>query len=260
MALITPRRGHRPLIAISPNAFPAEDRRFYKNKALEYGEQSMAEAVRIAGGLPMLAYRAGASAGDLAHLAEAVMARAQALVLSGGADISPAMYGEQLADPRWAGDPDRDRWELALYRAAIHMRRPVLGVCRGVQLINVAEGGTLWQDLRTMRPGSLQHRCQERYDDLAHDLSIEPGSVVAELFGDEDHHVNSVHHQGLKDLAPRLVPLAWAPDGAIEAVRLDDELPVLGVQWHPEWMLARASQRAAFRWLVGVADRVGEVA
>lgn len=246
-----------PLVAISPNALPPENRRFYKMKALEYGETSLAYAVRLGGGVPVMAFRAGArTAEELADGALQVIQRCQGLVLSGGQDISPEMYGERLQNEAWRGDVDRDRWELALYRAAIDLGRPVLGVCRGAQLINVAEGGSLYQDLATMRENASEHRCQERYDTLSHDVSIEPDTELHAIFGDEAHHVNSVHHQGLKDVAMALRVVGTAHDGVIEAFERMGPLWVVGVQWHPEWMLERESQRRLFLRFVEEARQV----
>ncbi|MCB9728950.1 MAG: gamma-glutamyl-gamma-aminobutyrate hydrolase family protein [Deltaproteobacteria bacterium] len=244
-----------PLIGVSPNAFPAEDRRFYKNKPLEYGDASIATAVRAAGGLPLMLYRAGTEGAEaLAAQADAMVARVDGLVLTGGADISPGTYGEEALDPAWRGDPDRDRWEMALYRAAVAHQRPVLGVCRGAQLINVAEGGSLWQDLATLRDGSKVHRSQELYDSLSHDVAVEAGTELEALFGDDSHHVNSVHHQGLKAVAPSLRVIAHSPDGVPEAVVREGEPWVLGVQWHPEWMQDRPAQRRIFERLVELAQ------
>ncbi|TNF23791.1 MAG: gamma-glutamyl-gamma-aminobutyrate hydrolase family protein [Deltaproteobacteria bacterium] len=235
----------RPLIAISPNHFPAEDRPLYKDKPLEYGEGAMARALREVGALPIMPYRAGLEpGGDLAALAEAVMQRCDGLLLSGGADVDPASYGQPLRDPRWAGDPSRDAYELALYAAAVALDKPVLGVCRGAQLINVAEGGTLWQDLPSERPGDIVHRDQVRYDTNAHGLEVAPGGLVAALFeGEGAPRVNSVHHQGVLDLAPSATAEAWAPDGLVEAFRVHTRRWSVAVQWHPEWLGGPSSHR-----------------
>jgi putative glutamine amidotransferase len=244
----------QPLIGVSPNAFPAEDRKFYKNKPLEYGDASIATAVRGAGGLPMMLYRAGADSPEaLAAHADALVARVDALVLTGGADVSPGMYGEEALNPAWVGDPDRDRWEMALYRAALSHQVPVLGVCRGAQLINVAEGGSLWQDLATLRDGSKVHRSQELYDGLSHDVSVVEGTELFALFGDDTHHVNSVHHQGLKAVPDHLRVIATSPDGVAEAIERAGTPWVLGVQWHPEWMQDRPAQRRIFERLIELA-------
>lgn len=233
-----------PVIAISPNALPAEDRPLYKNKALEYGEASMARVVRAGGAVPMMAYRADVDDLDalVAH-AEAVMDACDGLVLSGGADVDPATYGDVLRDERWRGDPLRDAFEIALYRAARAADKPILGVCRGAQLINVAEGGTLWQDLVSLREGSLVHRDQDAYDQLGHDLELDADTRLSPLFDGEPLRVNSVHHQGVRDLAPGARVLAQAPDGVIEAFDIPDASWTLAVQWHPEWMATRSSAR-----------------
>lgn len=241
-----------PLIGLSPNELPPAERRLYKGKALEYGERGMAEAVRRAGGLPMMLYRAGAKTdGELAEHAAACMAHCDGLLLTGGDDVTPALYGEELGDPAWAGDLQRDRWEIALYRAALAAGRPVLGVCRGAQLINVAEGGSLFQDVQTMRPGAAIHRSQDLYDALQHGVTLAPGAEIGALFGDEPRRVNSVHHQALKAVGPALEVVAWADDGGVEAFVRRGEPWVWAVQWHPEWMVdRRPSQLRLFRRFV----------
>lgn len=246
-----------PLIAISPNALPAEDRRLYKGKPLEYGEAHMAAAVARAGAIPLMVYRAELEPQALDAWADAILQRVDGLVLSGGEDIAPTHYGEVAHDPAWRGNSDRDALELALYRAALAHGKPVLGICRGAQLIAVAEGGSLWQDLPSMRQGSLTHRSQELYDALAHGLEIDPAvGFLAALFEGEDAHVNSVHHQGVRAEPPSLRVLARAPDGLAEAFVRPDAW-VLGVQWHPEWMQARKSQRLLFERFVDAARHPG---
>ena len=150
------------------------------------------------------------------------------LVLQGGADISPLTYGEEPLKPEWAGDPMRDRYEIDLVRAFTATGKPVLGICRGAQLINVALGGTLHQDIPA-------HRSDE-YDQHAHDVRLEPGSGLARLYGETGpRRVVSIHHQAIKVLAPGLVVEARADDGVIEAVRGTGASYVCAVQWHPEF-------------------------
>ena len=150
------------------------------------------------------------------------------LVLQGGADISPLAYGEQPLKPEWEGDPIRDRYEIELVRAFSAARKPVLGICRGAQLINVALGGTLHQDIPA-------HRSDE-YDLHAHEVRLEPGSGLARLYGETGpRRVVSIHHQAIKRLAPGLVVEARADDGVIEAVRGSGASYVCAVQWHPEF-------------------------
>ncbi len=134
------------------------------------------------------------------------------LVLQGGADISPRAYGEQPLKAEWAGDPVRDGYEIELVRAFTAAGRPVLGICRGAQLINVALGGSLHQDVPA-------HRTDD-YDLHAHEVRLEPGSGLARLYGETGaRRVVSIHHQAIKRLAPGLVIEARAEDGVIEAVR-----------------------------------------
>ena len=238
-----------PLIAVSPNFLPAEDRVLYQGKPLEYGEGAMAASLREAGAVPVMAYRAGASDPEaLAALAEGVARRCDGLVLSGGVDVDPATYGHALRDPRWAGDPLRDAFEIALYRAAARLGRPILGICRGAQLINAAEGGTLWQDLPSLRPGPVRHRDQASYDANGHGLELDPSSLLARCFDGLPPWVNSVHHQGVLDLAPTARAEAWAPDGLVEAFTVPASRWTVAVQWHPEWLGGPASARlfAAF--------------
>ena len=227
-----------PVIAVSPNAFPVEDRRFYKLKALEYGEASMAGCVRRAGGLPMMAYRAQAeSAADMRVHAQQIMAACDGLLLTGGTDVAPTNYGEEPEEEAWAGDPVRDAWEMSLYSAAREGDKPVMGICCGMQLINVAQGGSLWQDLVTRRPDTKVHRSQEQYCALTHDLKILSGTILDALFEGDPHHVNSVHHQGVKRLGKDLEAIAWSPDGVVEAIWATCGPWTLGVQWHPEYLI-----------------------
>jgi putative glutamine amidotransferase len=155
------------------------------------------------------------------------------LVLQGGADISPLAYGEAPLQPEWAGDPLRDRYEIELVRAFSAARKPVLGICRGAQLINVALGGSLHQDIPA-------HRSDD-YDSHAHDVRLEPDSGLARLYGETGpRRVVSIHHQAIKRLAPSLVIEARAEDGVIEAVRGTGSGYLCAVQWHPEFHGGRA--------------------
>jgi len=150
------------------------------------------------------------------------------LVLQGGADISPLAYGEAPLQPEWAGDPLRDRYEIELVRAFSAARKPVLGICRGAQLINVALGGSLHQDIPA-------HRSDD-YDSHAHDVRLEPDSGLARLYGETGpRRVVSIHHQAIKRLASGLQVEARAEDGVIEAVRGTGASYLCAVQWHPEF-------------------------
>ena len=160
-----------------------------------------------------------------------------ALVLMGGSDVCPETYGETALNPTWNGDRIRDVYEIALLRAFVALGKPVLGLCRGVQVINVAMGGTLYQDIPTQRPDALRHRMQSIYAANCHATSIVPGSGLADLYpGAGLVKTNSVHHQGIKDLGRNLVVEAWSePDHIVEAIRWKGVSYVVGVQWHPEF-------------------------
>lgn len=169
-----------------------------------------------------------------------------AVFLPGGADIDPASYGSDPHPLCDRTDPERDRVELLLARWALADGTPVLGVCRGMQLVNVAAGGTLYQDLGEQRPGSLKHDyfpfSAENYarDHLAHSVQIAPGSRLERLFGAGELRVNSMHHQGVRDLGAGLLPSAVAPDGLVEGLEGGDGGQyVVGVQWHPEALTDR---------------------
>jgi len=161
------------------------------------------------------------------------------LVLQGGADIAPETYGETPLRPEWAGDAIRDRYELALVEAFLAADKPILGICRGCQLLNVAFGGTLYQDISTQLTGSKVHRDLVRYDQLEHSVKILPQSRLAKLYPSAVRaaRINSIHHQSIKDLGDGLVVEAVShPDRIVEAVRLKGTHYVQGIQWHPEFV------------------------
>jgi putative glutamine amidotransferase len=167
---------------------------------------------------------------DPTRAAEALDA-VSGLVLTGGEDVHPSNYGD-VPHPRLEQpDPARDAVEFALYRAARGRGLPVLAICRGIQLVNVAEGGTLYQDLASERPSDINHVDPTGH----HGLRVEPGSLLQRAVGDPAR-VNSRHHQAVKRLAPSLRAVAWADDGVIEGVEPRDAgAPwLLAVQWHPE--------------------------
>ena len=159
------------------------------------------------------------------------------LVLMGGSDVCPEMYGEKALRPEWNGDRIRDEYEIALMRAFMSIGKPVLGLCRGAQVINVAQGGTLYQDLGTQVPHALNHRNWAIYEQNCHATSFVPGSGLAKLYpGVEVTKTNSIHHQAVKDLGRDLVVEAWSePDHIAEALRYRGPCYLFAVQWHPEF-------------------------
>lgn len=158
------------------------------------------------------------------------------LVLQGGTDVSPASYGETPLQDAWQGDGVRDRYELDLLRAFIAQRKPVLGICRGAQLINVAFGGTLYQDIAAQLPDKLGHHDAQTYDRNFHDIRFTTGSLLEKLYPARvGAKVNTIHHQAVKELGDGLRVEAYStPDDIVEAIRLEGESFVFGVQWHPE--------------------------
>ena len=224
----------KPIIAVSANFLEASwDRPFYKGKPLQYVERSMATWIRSGGALPVIL----PDLDDVAALVEGAE-RLDGLVLTGGADVSPRSYGEEPLREAWAGDAERDAYEIGLLRAFLEMGKPVLGVCRGHQILNVAYGGTLHQDLVEQDAASHVHRDAEVYDRLEHPTRLVEGSWFAELYGVPEGVTNSVHHQGIKDLGAGLEIGARSDDGVIEAVRDPAKPFAIGIQWHPEWMEA----------------------
>ena len=163
------------------------------------------------------------------------------LVLQGGVDVDPASYGA----PPWCGegaetDPIRDAYELELLAGFIAAGKPVLGICRGAQLLNVHFGGTLVQDIPSQWPGAVTHARTEQYDRLMHSVRFAPGSLLERLYGAGPAQVTSIHHQCVKRLGTGLVIEAHSPhDGVPEAIRHTGHPFVMGVQWHPEFHLTR---------------------
>jgi len=164
------------------------------------------------------------------------------LVLQGGADLAPQSYGEKPLSPEWAGDPVRDRYEIDLFKAFVAARKPVIGICRGCQLINVALGGTLFQDIPTQIAESISHRDDVLYDDALHDIDIVRGTRLADIYPGIRHaKVNSLHHQAVKELGNDIVVEAvGVPDGIVEAIRWRGPSYVFGMQWHPEFLAQRS--------------------
>jgi putative glutamine amidotransferase len=205
-------------------------------------------AVAKAGGIPLIVSQLIGN-GAAARALEGC----EGLMLTGGEDVDPSHYGAAPSPALGAVDRERDRFELALFGAARAARLPVLGICRGIQLINVALGGTLYQDLPSERPGAVDHDPDTPRDARTHHVRLTPGSCAARALGVERLVPNSFHHQAVKDLAPALVATGWSDDGVIEAVEGRPGDPwLLAVQWHPEEMHAdvTAPERGLFRALV----------
>ena len=174
---------------------------------------------------------------DLVTLRE-IYHRLDGILIPGGVDMNPAEYGESKKEECGNLDPARDTVELQLVRWAMEDGKPVLGLCRGMQVINVAAGGSLWQDLATQQTSLDKHdyfpTAGYSRDHLAHTVDVKAGTLLAELLEERTMGVNSMHHQGVKALGHELVISATAPDGLIEAIEGTDDAFLVGVQWHPE--------------------------
>jgi putative glutamine amidotransferase len=208
-------------------------------KTLHYLEQSAAHWVLSGGAVAVMVPAVDSSSVvlrsdiDLSHYAQAL----DGLVLQGGNDVAPQHYGEEPMHPDWHGDRVRDQYEMELIRAFVAAGKPVFGICRGLQLLNVTFGGTLFQDIGTQQPEALDHRKIGQYEKHFHAVEFVPGTHLAQLYpGCTRATTNSIHHQGIKDLAPGFVVEARCPDdGMVEAIRRPGDSFVAGVQWHPEF-------------------------
>lgn len=187
-----------------------------------------------AGGAPILA-PVTLDERDLRALYET----ASGVMLAGGADVDPALFGEARHEKTADIDPDRDRAECLLVRWAVADDKPLFGICRGIQSLNVALGGSLIQDIPSQWPTTLQHNGHydgSARDEVLHTVRIEPGSRMEQMLGGREAGVNSFHHQAIKRVAAGLVITSRAEDGIIESIEMPDRRFVVGVQWHPEEM------------------------
>lgn len=228
----------KPRIGITSAPVVSDERRF------ERVNRWYVEAVARAGGLPLILPTLAPA------LAPSMLEGLDGLVLIGGGDVSPSFYGEEPAAETYGVDPARDEWELALI-ASRDPAFPVLGVCRGAQLLNVAAGGSLIQHLPTVT--AEPHRLRERDCEEVHRVSLEPTSRLAAILGRTVVGVNSVHHQAIRRVGSGYRAVAWAADGIVEAIERVDGSPVVAVQWHPESLIDLAPHGELFLWLTRTA-------
>jgi putative glutamine amidotransferase len=230
----------KPRIGITSAPVVTDERRF------DRVSRWYVEAVARAGGLPLI----------LPTLAPILAAETldglDGLLLIGGGDVSPSRYGEAAAPEVRDVDDARDEWELALI-AGRDATFPVLGVCRGAQVLNVAAGGSLIQHLPAVT--AEPHRLRERDCEEVHRVSLEPTSALAAILGRSVVGVNSVHHQAIRRVGAGYQAVAWAADGIVEAIERVDGAPVVAVQWHPESLIDLAPHGQLFLWLTRAAAR-----
>ncbi|MDA8196953.1 MAG: gamma-glutamyl-gamma-aminobutyrate hydrolase family protein [Actinomycetota bacterium] len=181
----------------------------------------------------------------IAQVATDCVTQSDAVMICGGLDVEPLRYGQERSPFVTHLDPARDELEIAVINEAIRQNKKILAICRGIQILNVTLGGSLHQDLESI--GLTGHGIWDRENDLVHSIEIDPTSMLAEVTG-AIAGVNSLHHQGIKDLAPTLKASAWSHDDLIEAVEGEK---IIGVQWHPERLYQKeVANLALFEWLV----------
>lgn len=232
----TPGRVDVPVIGLTVGHLPAGPR------WLDAAESQYSRAVQMAGGAPVLL---PATRGTDP---EVVVSRLDGLMVTGGGDIDAHRYGAEPSPAAGGVDAERDEVESAIIEVALDRRLPVLGVCRGCQLLNVVLGGTLVQNLPDVT--DLNHLVPDARSELIHMVTLEPGSRLESILGADRLNVNSIHHQAIEQLAPGLQSVAAAPDGVIEGIE-DPRRPVVGVQWHPESLVPAPEHVALFEWLTG---------
>jgi putative glutamine amidotransferase len=219
-----------PLIGISASLLIIESGSLMGRERIAVGHDYI-EAIRLAGGTPIVM--------PIIEGKEFIQQQMQcvdALLLSGGYDVCPLFYDEEPQRGLEAICPDRDRYEIQLLQAARESQKPILGICRGLQLLNVAFGGTLYQDIEMALSSPVQHNQKAKPEEATHTVTLMPCTKLNQIMEENLLLTNSFHHQAIKDLAPGLVANAYAKDEIIEGVEGEGDLFILGVQWHPELM------------------------
>ncbi len=235
---------HLPLIGITTTHYQQKDPLPGSGVSEAY-----IRAVHEAGGLPLL-IPSGIRVDELETLAS----RLDGILFTGGGDIDPHYFNGRPHNRVYNIIPERDETELNLVRLAGETGLPFFGICRGIQVINVALGGTLYTDIDDQLPGALKHDFKERKY-LAHPVQVQAGSILANVLGMTGVQANSLHHQGLENVASPLTPVAWATDGLVEAVEKPGHPFGLAVQWHPEWLQEMPEMRNLFTAFVAAARK-----
>ena len=224
-----------PVIGITAGRIPVGER------VLDGTQREYADRIAHAGGIPVLLPV------QPTGLVASIFAFVDGLLFTGGGDVDPHRYGAEKAPESGGIDQDRDDTETFLLNEAPRQGAPVLAVCRGLQILNVARGGSLVQDLTAVTAEA--HLVIERRTEAVHPVTIEAGSALGRIVGKDRLETNSLHHQAIDRLGRQLVAVAWADDGTVEAVE-DPACEMMAVQWHPEQMPDRPEQMRLFTWLV----------
>lgn len=244
---------HRPVIGVTTQTLQSIDGIPDALPASVVMNERYLTAVAHAGGTPVLIPLLDSEALRAAYDV------CDGVLIPGGVDVDPACFGEAPHPRLGRIDPARDRVELAITHWAVEEQKPLLGLCRGLQVINVALGGTLYQDIASQCADAIRHDYFPTHgfarEHIAHDVTLATGSRLRDLVAADRIPVNSMHHQGIRDLAPALVASGTAPDGLVEAVEMPDERFLMGVQWHPEvFEMTDGPTGALFREFIGSAS------
>lgn len=226
---------------------PDPDRNIFKNRRLLYAEESMMQYLLAEGMFPVLIPTLDPNS---KITPEEIMTQFDGLLLQGGDDMASESYGQKPISSLWPGDKFRDDYEMALTKIARKQNKPILGICRGAQVINATFGGTLFQDIATQKEDALTHRDRELYSTLYHDIEFTEGGLLNKAYKSKSGITNSVHHQAIQKVADGFSIEAFSPkDGIIEAIRLTEKAPseknlpfILAVQWHPEFQTKEENQ------------------
>ena len=213
-------------------------------QSVHYVPGDYINAVLRAGGIPVI-IPLFEKKEDLTEL----LARLDGILMTGGCDVDPSFYGEEKSVLCGRTSPERDVQEIAAVRYAVENDVPILGICRGIQIMNVALGGTLWQDLQS-EGGFENHRCSVPRNEIRHYVILKEGSVLSEIYGKTRLGVNSFHHQSVRGVCEGAGAVAQSEDGVIEAIELSDRKFALAVQWHPEMLYDSAEQGKLLRYFV----------
>jgi putative glutamine amidotransferase len=242
---MTHLRGHLPLVGIIPGFAPPDmNRSFSPSGRINFVDFNYVESIEDAGGLPCI----------IPYLRDAEMhvrycEKMDGLMLVGGADVAAERYGQEPLASEYPPTPERDNFELAFLHTFMETGKPVFGICRGIQLLNVALGGTLIQDIPSML-NMVHHMQGVGMQEIAHEVRIDPDSLIARLLGSEDIEVNSFHHQCVDHLGDGLLAVGHSEEGIIEVIEHDSYPFMLAVQWHPERMRTDERQLDLFKGFI----------